>query len=905
MRLRIHWRTALAVAACLALAGCGKGTETGPGPTRSSTDQKTPLKNEIPADRLAEVLKAHQEGVGHMERFTEYPQAVEAFRKVHELAPGWIPGSINLAIALLNDSGSKAEAAKENRGTGGESAPRGNFDEAIALLDDVLEREPDGPAALHAHYCRGLIYEDLGQIPKAHEDYAYVVEHDPTDGHAWYRFGSTLPSTAEPDKTAGPAEAEELVKIYTKALECNPYLVSAMYKLQQVSGWTGNRDRQRELIALWRTLNPDLTTTGVANGETVGKPYSEQGRYAMVIDLDPNRVTSEEPVSPPRFEPPTPIPVRLPDGQRWAKASDLTGPLALFGRFRERFGMAVAHLDADGDGKLDLYLAAAVIDPEGHLRDILLRNRGDGQFEDATASLHLPDDRASLGVAAGDFDADGRIDLFLTGVGDNRLLRNRGAEGFEDVTKSLGDNAPPAISPTARFLDLDLDGDLDLYVVNYTASENAENAFTDQPPPGLANAAYRNDGTPPKVEGKPQNQWAPVAVKAGSLETDEGLSIAFSPWPEDQAEALQAGDGLHTGVAALDLDDDRDLDLVLTADDQPPTIALNDRLGRFHAVDWNDTAWREPINGLLVADLDRDGRADLATVHTRGKLALWRNRSPKGTAPEGAVLEFWPTNAHDWRQALVADLDLDGKLDLLGLPLAEGDPPFWARNEGSHLQSHPLALGPGGTARLQGLGLANLVGDPLPDLILVRDGEPPRIARNLGNGHHWLALDFQGRWKFGKGADGSSMRTNPQGLGTQVTLQSVGLDVPYHHTTTEAGPSQSVGPVVLGLGPHASAHLVRLVWPDGVIQCEMNQQADRVAELVEFNRKTGSCPVLFTWNGQRFVCLGDFLGGGGLGLSRRPRCVRSARPRRGRRHRPRPAPGRQRHLPHGDHRADG
>ena len=90
-----------------------------------------------------------------MEQY-EYPEAVEAFRNIHSRAPGWIPGAINLAIALLNDSGVKAEKAKK---AGGKPAAS-NFDEALALLAGILDRDPDNP---YAHYCRGIILEQQGR----------------------------------------------------------------------------------------------------------------------------------------------------------------------------------------------------------------------------------------------------------------------------------------------------------------------------------------------------------------------------------------------------------------------------------------------------------------------------------------------------------------------------------------------------------------------------------------------------------------------------------------------------------------------------------------------------------------------------------------------------------------------
>src|SRR5262249_14486419 len=149
-----------------------------------------------------------------------------------------------------------------------------------------------------------------------------------------------------------------------------------------------------------------------------------------------------------------------------------------------------------------------VVGPKG-VRDVLLLNTADGRFEDASSAFGLPEDRASIGVAAADFDADRRIDLFLTGVGENRLLRNRDGKGFQDVSSALAPAAPRALALTARWLDLDQDGDLDLYVLNYCAAEHADKAFAPGAgvPPGIINAVYRNDGQPdPSSAQTPQGQ---------------------------------------------------------------------------------------------------------------------------------------------------------------------------------------------------------------------------------------------------------------------------------------------------------------------------------------------------------------------------------------------------------------
>ena len=414
------------------------------------------------------------------------------------------------------------------------------------------------------------------------------------------------------------------------------------------------------------------------------------------------------------------------------------------------------------------------------------------------------------------------------------------------------------MSVAARWVDLDQDGDLDLYVVNYTDPEHAAAAFTDQPTPGLPNSAFRNDGKPAAIGQRPEDNWAPLAVATADLPAQAGLSLAFTPWLD--ASDLFGGQAPHTAVAALDVDDDRDIDLVLCADGEPLTVVLNDRLGRFHAVALNEPKLSEPLGGLLVIDLDKDGRADLVGVGPKGRILAWRNatRRPETCAD---LWEAWPTNAEDWRCAVAADLDLDTWPDLIGL--RESDDAgaiIWDRNEGERLSSIPLALG-GEAVRPKGFAYADLIGDELPDLLLVPPGAPPRLARNLGNGEYWLALDLSGRWK----TSFDHMRTNPHGLGLKLALEGEGLIVSYQHTTPEAGPAQSVGPIVLGLGKSPSAQLLRVRWPDGAMQSELNVARDQKLALTEHNRKTGSCPVLFTWNGARFDCLGDFLGGGGIG----------------------------------------
>lgn len=849
MRTRI--RPGLAVVATLcALGAPGCGWFNG---KPATPPVPAALKDEIPPENLAAFVKAHQEGLGHMERY-DYPNAIVAFRKAHDLAPGLIAGSINLAIATLNDTGTQEEKKKAK---GGE-VEAGKFDGAVAMLDGVIERDPDN---LYARFCRGIILQYISEFEKAHADFLFVTERDPSDASAWVKLGET---TTDPETGMSPRrkQAKDLIRVYTEALKRSPYNVNATYRLAMTYGIDGQRDKQAELLALFYKLDPEKDPK--APGDEGRLTYGQMGQYATVIDPFTKLPTPEAPFVAPKFAVPEPVSVALAEGDRWAKASDFTGKLAPLGRARERFGAATATFDADGDGLQDLYLAAAVVGPKG-VRDALLINREGGRFEDASKRFGLPEDRASLAVAAGDFDADRNVDIFLTGLGDRRLYRNVGGKSFEDVTASLAPMGPPAISPSARWMDLDQDGDLDLFVVNYAAATDADSAFGDTPPPGLANSSYRNDGVPPMPPAYdgPTDVLAPIGVAKEDAPLEAGLSIKFTPWDTPEAKPLLGPTAAHTGVAVLDIDEDRDLDLVVSADGEPPTAILNDRLGRFHAESVKGLDKLGSLSGLLSIDLDKDGRADLVAPSASGRVAALRNaavRRDDGTID--LAFERFPIDAKGWRSASVADLDLDGTLDLVALPSADAPPaPIFARGEPKRLAAAPLALGPVGTAPLQGMTYADIVGDALPDLVLIQDGEPPKVAANRGNGHHWLGLEIGGRWDVKP----KNMRTNVQGLGVRVVLEGDGLRVPYDHTTPDSGPAQSVAPVVLGLGGLEKARLVRLKWPDGVLQCELDEDSDRLMPLIENNRKEGSCPVLFTWNGERMVCLGDFLGGGGLG----------------------------------------
>ena len=244
----------------------------------------------------------------------------------------------------------------------------------------------------------------------------------------------------------------------------------------------------------------------------------------------------------------------------------------------ETMGGGVAFLDYDSDGHQDLLLVNSGHWPwretattDGSLR--LYRNRGDGRFDDVSDAAGLDWTFYGMGVAVGDYDADGRTDLFVTAVGRNRLLRNIDGERFEDATADAGvAGADDAWSTGAAFFDADGDGDLDLFVCNYVGwSPEIDRAVDFRltgigraygPPtdfPGTDSYLYRNDG----------GVFADVSAEAG-------VEVANPSTGAPVGKAL--------AVHPVDVDDDGLLDLIVANDTVRNFVFLNQGEGRFREV---------------------------------------------------------------------------------------------------------------------------------------------------------------------------------------------------------------------------------------------------------------------------------------------------------------------------------
>jgi hypothetical protein len=773
---------------------------------------------------MVEVLHANNRGVRFAERF-EWDEAVAAFEDVVQMAPNWLPGRINLGIALLNAN--TPETRKRARD----------------IFSEILKTEPDNP---YAHFCLGIILQNEGnaaELEAAAAHFQAVTRVDPNDAAAWYWYGKSLPD--------GSAEQNQC---YERALQLDPCLGGAIYGLA-MNLRTHDPKRFAKLLDEFSSLQK---TDGL---DLIQIKYTEMGHYAEVIGRAPESASRPRTGPLPLFAQSEAFKVQLAPGARWATAADFgTGPAAeLRKHLRSRFGGVMVVLDYNRDGKPDFLLLGAVIEA-GQVRDLLLRNDGDGHFTDVTAEAGLAGLHQSLGCCVADYDNDGYPDLCITGIGEQHLLRNTGHGKFEDVTAKAGLDALKTVCLGATFVDLDQDGDLDLVIAQYATMADALALLKGGAATGGAGlAVFLNAG---------EAQTVPPAPSPA-------LTTQFKRIKEP--EALLGGAVPATGLVVGDFDLDRDLDLLVLADHTPATLVVNDRLLRFHRAALPETLVpRGTWNGGLVLDVNHNQRSDVFLVGPGHRPLLLLNRSPSAPTDPAQWFQAGTTNSPPLLQAQAVDIDLDGWTDIVGL--SEQRQPILLHNTGGRLEYAREALGSDAAwpKDLIGVTVADVDGDGFPDLLVWSEGAGLQLHLSKGNRNHGLKLELSGLRRVDAG--GNKLRCNADGFGTWVMAQAYDVWTAAENTTLAAGLGQSHQPLLLGLGPYTQADVLRLRWPDNTWQAEFNIATKQLTRIEETNRRTGSCPVLFAWDGRRFGFATDFLGAGSMGESQPGGGYRPPRP---------------------------
>ncbi|MDR3634697.1 MAG: CRTAC1 family protein [Isosphaeraceae bacterium] len=490
----------------------------------------------------------------------------------------------------------------------------------------------------------------------------------------------------------------------------------------------------------------------------------------------------------------------------------------------EIMGGGVGLIDIDADGWLDIYLCdggpivpgTGVNDPPSRL----FRSNRDGTFTDVTAIAHAPGPSYAMGVAAADYDGDGRDDLFVTGWRDQRLYRNAGAGRFEDVTARAGLSSG-LWSTSAAFADLDGDGDLDLYVANYLEYDAAASPFCSAPDgrrdycgpedfPAQPDRLYRNNG---------DGTFTDVSERAGV--------------------AAEQGRGL--GVLIADLTGNALPDIYVANDGSPCWLFENlgglrfREVGLKAGVALDDQG--DPLAGMGVAlgDLDGDGRDDLVVTNFHGRSTIAFQSRGNGLFADCSLAWGLPglTRGVLGFGLALEDFDGDGRPDLfqvnghvldrerLGVPFAMR--PSLLRNEGGRFQDRTGGAGPWFEHRRLGRGLAvgDLDRDGRPDVVVNALDAPASLLRNTTEaGHSWLTLDLAGQ-------------APTLAVGARVRVSAGGRVIARQLAGGGSYLSASSPRLALGIGTVRRADRVEVAWPSGRFDVWTNLDVGRVHRLAE------------------------------------------------------------------------
>jgi Tfp pilus assembly protein PilF len=689
-------------------------------------------------------------GVAYMGR-QQFERGQKFFEDALAADPKFYVARLNLGIALSNQQ---------------KPVP------AAAALEEAAKNLPNDS---YAWYNLGLVYRDMNELEKAAGAFRHVTELAP-EADAYYFLGLVYKQMRNYD---------EAIASLNHALSLNPLHASAEFGLSDAFRRKGDLKTAAEHLAQFQKITQTHLGTPLSSG------YGNQGRLSV------SEMSPRVPLAPPQT-----IPVSYTE-------NPIAATLQLVPAHAIGPSAGACFLDYDGDGLPDLFLVSATPEGTSHL----LRNLGNGSFEDATQAAGLAIKGSGLGCAAGDFDNDNQTDLAVCYSDGVRLFHNLGHGKFADVTEEAGIRRERGCV-SVTFVDYDHDGDLDLYVVNASS------------PSGPAhNVLWRNN-----------------------------MNGTFTDVSAQTGLGLEATGG---GVVATDFNNDRAVDFILTGGSSGVQILLNPREGKFTplaAIDFQKENLA-PAVGVIAFDFDKDGWMDLAFTHAGAPgISLWRN-------VEGKRLERVLLPDLGWQRGwglAALDYDNDGWLDLVAAgETSHGGEIRLLRNLGPHGWAdvtRDVHLDVVRLSEPRALAVASLNGDGNYDLVATQLGGPPIVLRAAGaNRHNWLRLSLKGLFD------------NKSGIGTKIELFAGPLYQKWEVYGASGYLSQNEGTIYAGLGNEAAADVVRFLWPTGVPQDEIQLAIATPHKIEEIDRRGSSCPVLFVWNGRRYEFVSDMIGAGVVG----------------------------------------
>jgi tetratricopeptide (TPR) repeat protein len=737
--------------------------------------------------------------------------------------------------ATISDSLGKA-LADFNRGAA--LLEQYKYIEAAKAFESVLDAAPDWTAA---RFNLGLAYFNMQVKPGARsylelaqQAFEMVLQSKPDYLHARFCLGLYHQHLGENEEALecfrrvyeGDREdpyvaykyAETLVNLgrvedgtnmLKEVIALDPGFISAVYRLALQYQRMRERDKAMSLFDRFKELKDTELTGG---SFTVLKAYGTVGKYYMVLAADnlPLPLVETRPQKRILFSPELkPLSAETSAWKFAGGATDLPG---------------IAAGDVDEDGDLDLCITAFGADGGVWL----WRNDGAGGFShDATLA------QQGICPCFGDVDNDGDLDLWLGRAGPDIYFENDGKANFKKG-QAAAIAGGQFVTHFARVLDADSDGDLD-FLAFRTASGPAP--ATEAPRPA-ANSIYNNN-------------------RDGSF-TD--IAEKFGPALEKTPVAAAVYD---------DFDNDRDLDLVVFYTSGGKAIGYaNDRAWSYRTLGVETTGLRVgDVFSATSGDPDKDGDRDLL-VFANGGLQLFMNQGGFRFKRHQGFSDRCGWLGGTGGQ--FADMDNDGDLDIL---IADASRRDGSRGPALLINDWPLdrfinvlevdpgnllsAVSSSGNASCV---VADFTGDGRCDVLLAPIGEKPYLVENITPGGHWIEIDLRGT----RGQD-KKTRSNNSAIGARVEIKTGSV---FQQYAVGASSGQVAVPpyrIHAGLGEYSKVDWLRIMWPDAVLQAELELPADQVVTIAELQRKVSSCPHLFAWDGSHFEFISDFGGMGGIG----------------------------------------
>jgi hypothetical protein len=490
----------------------------------------------------------------------------------------------------------------------------------------------------------------------------------------------------------------------------------------------------------------------------------------------------------------------------------------------------VAAIDYNNDGLMDLFFTNSAKLPELEKTspvyyNCLLRNNGDGTFEDVTvkAGLTGADLGYCFGVGVADYDNDGYEDLFICNVGRNALYHNNGDGTFTDVTAGSGLEHKPenVLSVGAAWFDYNNDGLLDLIVTNYTTwtPQTDEECFKD---------------------AMHEEYCSPTIYK--SVESRLYRNLGHGRF-EDVTEASAIGKALGKGmgISIADFTGNGLMDVFIANDTEPNFLFINQGDGTFkesgleYGVAYNEEGQAVSSMGSDAKDFDNDGWVDIIYNDLAGQIfGIFKNEKGQSFSDVTWSTRFGPLsrNLSGWSMGFI-DYNNDGWKDVYS---SNGDVDDLSESSRQH---DALFENEGGKTFIdvtekmgpdfafvgyqRGSAFVDLNNDGFMDLVVTSLGQKPRILMNNALvKNHWIMFDLRGH------------KSNRDGIGATIKVTTGSGRMLYNHVTTSVGfMSSSDRRAHFGLGAETKIDHVEIRWPSGIVQRLEHPGVDRILKVEE------------------------------------------------------------------------